>query len=191
VKLYTRMGDSGETSLSGGGRVRKDDPRVAAYGTVDELNAHLGLAVSLIADQPAADFSPELARRLSQVQSELFNVGADLATLPHAPNRHRIPSVGDADVARLESWIDEAVGPVPALDRFILPGGTLVSAQLHVCRSVCRRAEREVVTLACKSEISPSIIVYINRLSDLLFAWARWVNHLSGHRDVPWINPKA
>lgn len=188
MKLYTRTGDDGGTALFDGRRVRKDDPRVAAYGEVDELNAHIGAAVALLRDR-IGDWAA-LCDRLTAIQHELFTLGAELATPHDAPNRHRIPVTSAEQAARLERWIDEAVAPVAPLREFVLPGGDSAAAQLHVCRTVCRRAERAIVALAGAGQVSPQVLVYINRLSDLLFAWARLANHLSGVADVPWRNPR-
>lgn len=195
MKLYTKRGDGGFTSLFDGSEVRKDDARVTAYGTVDELNAFIGLAAAVAVQRAGAHSTAELAARLTTIQSELFNIGADLATPETAAHRDRVPQVADAEIARLEAWIDDATAAVTPLRSFILPGGDLLAAQLHVCRTVCRRAERLVVTLSAQSAsagaVNPKVVIYLNRLSDLLFAWARWANHAAGVGDVPWINPKS
>jgi cob(I)alamin adenosyltransferase len=181
VKLYTKTGDTGDTGLFGGGRVAKDHPRVRAYGDVDELNAAIGAAR---AAEPAA-FATEV---LEQVQRDLFAIGAELA----APDPARLAKtlaghpVGDDDVSRLERAIDAADAELPALREFILPGGSPKAAALHLARTVCRRAERAVVTLARDGGAAPTILRYLNRLSDLLFVLARAANHQAGRPDVRW-----
>lgn len=176
MKLYTRGGDSGETSLFGGTRVPKHHPRVTAYGDVDELNAALGVVV-------VSWGNTELCARLRQIQSELFVVGALLADPIGKPQTPRLP---DDAATRLERWIDEASAVTPALTTFILPGGTAVAAELHLARTICRRAERSIVSLAAAEQTDPALIVYMNRLGDLLFAWARLANHQAGVADIPW-----
>jgi cob(I)alamin adenosyltransferase len=178
VKLYTRTGDGGETSLFDGTRTRKDDARVDAYGEVDELNAWLGLArtSALAADVDAA---------LLAIQRDLFALGAQLADPADklAPRVTRAV-IADDHVARLESLIDRFDAEVPALRRFILAGGTPAAAALHVARTVCRRAERRMVAL--QPPIDPVLVRYINRLSDLLFAMARYENHRRGVAEIEW-----
>jgi cob(I)alamin adenosyltransferase len=187
MKIYTRTGDSGDTGLFGGGRVPKDDVRVDAYGEVDELNSVMGVAVAAL--EAAADV--QLADRLRLVQAELFTIGAHLAT-PAADGGGdpgpQIPPLDEGAPERMERWIDEAETEVQPLRSFVLPGGTAAAAQLHLARTVCRRAERRVVTLARGAGIDHRIVVYLNRLSDLLFTLARLANHRAGLADVPW-NP--
>jgi cob(I)alamin adenosyltransferase len=185
AKLYTGKGDGGRTVLFDGTPVRKDDKRVSAYGAIDELNAHLGVAIGLLQPRTEAAWKT-LHDRLVQVQGLLFALGAELASPSSGAARHTTPPVTVERVSHLEAWIDEAAAPVPALTTFVLPGGEAVAAQLHVCRTVCRRAERQVVTLAQEASINPQAIVTLNRLSDLLFAWARLANHLAGVSEVPW-----
>lgn len=189
AKLYTRRGDAGRTSLADGSTVFKSEARVEAYGAVDELNAHLGVAAATVqARGPDAPW-PTLQERLQVVQNELFAIGADLATPPQAARRP-IQNVAAPDqIARLEAWIDEASDATPPLKNFILPGGSDAAACLHVCRTVCRRAERRVVDLTKADPVNPQTLVYLNRLSDLLFAWARWANQLAGLPDRPWVKP--
>jgi cob(I)alamin adenosyltransferase len=187
MKLYTKTGDAGETGLFDGRRVRKDDPRVCAYGAIDELNSQIGVAICSIQARDERSWDV-LAARLTQLQSELFSLGAELAT-PEGPKRDRVPAVKPEHVARLEGWIDEASASVEPLRAFVLPGGHPTAAQLHVCRTACRRAEREIVSLASNQTISGDLLIYVNRLSDLLFAWARWSNRLAGVPDVPWQAP--
>ncbi|MBN2561729.1 MAG: cob(I)yrinic acid a,c-diamide adenosyltransferase [Phycisphaerae bacterium] len=195
AKLYTRNGDDGWTTLSDGTKVRKNDERVEAYGTIDELNSHLGLAASSVGSAarstPTEEAWATLQDRLVQIQRELCALGAELATPPDARNRDKVPATTPEQVACLERWIDEATAPLPPLRTFALPGGHVAAAQLHVCRTVCRRAERCVAALAEEAPINPQILVYVNRLSDLLFAWARLVNHFAGSTDVPWSNPNG
>jgi cob(I)alamin adenosyltransferase len=187
TRIYTRSGDEGKTGLFGGQRVSKDSPRVEAYGTVDEANAFIGIVRSLLAEDDP------LQERLAKVQSDLFVVGADLAT-PEVEGKtlsYHIPRVREGDATRLEQWIDEAEDELEPMKTFILPSGVPAAAYLHLGRTVCRRAERRVVTLAHTDTISPHIRVYLNRLSDLLFVWARLVNARAGVRETPWIAPKA
>jgi cob(I)alamin adenosyltransferase len=176
VKIYTKKGDAGETSLFGGGRVRKDDARVRAYGEVDELNAALGLAIAL----DPADF--ELAT-LHAIQRDLFTIGAELATPDPAKARDRVAA---ERVTALEHVIDAHEAQLEPLKQFILPGGSPKAAALHVARTTCRRAERDVVTLAGSQQINPVIVHYLNRLSDLLFVLARAVNRRAGRSDITW-----
>lgn len=189
MKLYTRQGDDGRTSLFDGARVPKCDPRVEAYGNVDELNAFLGLAAASIPPN-VPDPIRTLHDRLLAIQQELFSLGAELATPPDSARIGRIAQITCEQAARLEAWIDEACAPVPALKNFVLPGGDPLAARLHVSRTVCRRAERSAVALAGKELVRPEVIVYLNRLSDLLFAWARLANHAAGVAEVQWQNPK-
>lgn len=179
MKIYTRTGDRGETGLFGGVRVSKDDARVEAYGSVDETNAAIGLALS---HDPS-----ELVRGvLEQVQSDLFTLGAELACVPGHEARLGIPLLDEADVARLERAIDEAELPLPPLKNFVLPGGPPEVATLHFARTVSRRAERRVLTLSQREEVRPSVLVYLNRLADLLFVLARRASHEKGSTEVPW-----
>lgn len=184
--LYTRTGDRGETGLLDGSRVSKDHARVATYGAVDELNAQLGVAA---AGARGADFG-QLHERIVLIQNELFSIGAELATPESSGNRKGVTSLGVDVVARLETWIDEATSAVKPLKDFILPGGHELAARLHVCRTVCRRAERGLVTLSAAHSIDNQILVYMNRLSDLLFAWSRLANRLADVEDVIWHQPK-
>ena len=178
MKLYTRTGDGGETSLFDGTRTRKDDARVDAYGEVDELNAWLGLVRTAALDAAVGD-------ALLAIQRDLFALGAQLADPADklAPRVTRAV-IADDHVARLESLIDRFDAEVPALRRFILAGGTPAAAALHVARTVCRRAERRMVAL--QPPIDPVLVRYINRLSDLLFAMARYENHRRGVAEIEW-----
>lgn len=187
MKIYTRRGDQGETSLLGGERVPKTDPRVEAYGTVDELNASLGLAVSL-AGAAGRDASETVAG-LEEVQNDLFTVGSRLASTRPDRDRERgvVPPLPAGRVDALETWIDELETALPTLDAFILPGGDPVGAQLHVARTVCRRAERATVRLASHQPgLEEVVLPYLNRLSDLLFTLARAVNRRAGAPETEW-----
>lgn len=176
MKIYTKTGDAGETGLFGGGRVPKDDPRVSAYGEVDELNATLGFAAALDPASFESDF-------IQAIQRDLFAIGAELAT----PNATKVrEQVGAERVSAIEALIDKHEATLPALKNFILPGGTPKAAALHVARTTCRRAERAVVSLARDEQINPIIIHYLNRLSDLLFVLARAVNTQAGRADIAW-----
>jgi len=178
VKIYTRTGDTGETSLFDGTRARKNDPRVDAYGEVDELNAWLGLAC-------ASRLDPALAADVIQLQRDLFALGAQLAD-PAEKIAARVTkaALGDEDVARLEQLIDRLEVDLPPLRRFILAGGAPAGAALHVARTVCRRAERRMVAL--DPPVDPVLLRYVNRLSDLLFVLARVANHRAGVTEVEW-----
>lgn len=176
-RIYTRTGDEGETGLFGGGRVPKTHRRVAAYGTVDELNAVLGWAVARLEDD-------DVAGRLTTVQGDLFALGAHLATPPDARSRDHLPPLPEDRVAEMEEWIDAADEELEPLKSFVLPGGAEAGAALHLARTVCRRAERGVVALG--DEVDGVITVYLNRLSDLLFTLARLSNHRAGTPETPW-----
>jgi len=185
-RIYTRRGDRGETSLVGGQRVAKDVLRIECYGTVDELNALVGLANVTVGEE--AERHPGLARLggiLTRVQHELFNLGSILATLP-ADVHPKQPRVTEADIEQLEREIDWMNEALPALRSFVLPGGSRLNAELHVCRTVARRAERLLVTLAREEEVPGEAIGYLNRLSDALFVWSRWASHVTGRIEVLW-----
>lgn len=186
-RIYTRGGDTGETSLVGGQRVAKDAPRIEVFGTVDELNAVVGLAAVSSAED--ARLAP-LAGILRRVQHELFNLGSILATLPEDVHPQQ-PRVTPAEVAQLEREIDAMNADLPALRSFVLPGGTRLNAELHVARTICRRAERLLVALAREESVPPDAIRYLNRLSDALFVWSRWVNHALGVPEVLWAPNEA
>ncbi len=178
MKLYTRTGDSGETSLVDGSRARKDDPRVDAYGEVDELNAWLGFVRASPID---ADIDAEIAA----IQRDLFALGAQLADpADRLPARVEKAVIADGHVDRVERLIDRFDAEAPPLRRFILAGGTRAGAALHVARTVCRRAERRIVALT--PPVEPVLVRYVNRLSDLLFALARVVNHRAGAPEIEW-----
>lgn len=182
MKIYTRTGDDGGTALFGGGRVLKHHVRVEAYGCVDELNSVIGWALTEVAAATTRE-------RLAQVQHDLFALGAELASPAVTGDRVRpqIPALPLERVAMMERWIDEADRELPDLRAFIVPGGTKGASALHVGRTVCRRAERAVVRLSESDAVSPGIVTYLNRLSDLLFVLARLENHRSGRTDVEWV----
>jgi cob(I)alamin adenosyltransferase len=181
MKIYTRTGDAGDTGLFGGGRVPKAHLRVEAYGSVDELNAFLGLSGQAVSDS-------EIQDRILRVQKDLFSLGASLATPGAEDGSAKVvtPRLPERRIGQMEGWIDEATGGVPELRSFILPGGTRGAALLHVARTVCRRAERAVVRLSQEEGVDPVVLVYLNRLSDLLFALARLENDRAGVPDVLW-----
>jgi cob(I)alamin adenosyltransferase len=182
MKLYTKTGDDGTTGLFGGGRVKKASARVEAYGTVDELNAAIGVA-------RAAKLEGATDAVLGQVQVDLFTLGAELACVPGKEGKMSMKLIDAADAERLEKAIDAAEEGLPALKTFVLPGGSAQAAALHFARTVCRRAERGVLALAVENGDSPArgeIVIYLNRLSDLLFVLARKANAVLGVEDVPW-----
>jgi cob(I)alamin adenosyltransferase len=170
TKIYTRKGDEGLTALGGGQRVDKDALRVQAYGTVDELNSALGVAL-------AGGLAPRLHEVLTVVQNELFHLGSDLCFLEEDKERFALPQIAERHVKQLEGWIDEFAAVVGPLENFILPGGSLGAAQLHLARTICRRAERELIALRRAEATSPYVLPYLNRLSDALFVMARYENH--------------
>ena len=185
-RIYTRQGDGGQTSLVGGQRVNKDDLRLEGFGTVDELNSYIGLARTTA--EKLATNSPRLAQLgviLKRLQHELFNLGSILATLPEDvhPKQARVTEV---DIKQLEKEMDAANEELPALRSFVLPGGSRLDAELHVCRTICRRAERLLVTLARETFVPAEAIGYLNRLSDALFVWSRWANHVLGAPETLW-----
>ncbi|MBL8831676.1 MAG: cob(I)yrinic acid a,c-diamide adenosyltransferase [Rhodospirillales bacterium] len=181
TRIYTKGGDGGQTSLGDGARVAKSDPRVAAFGTVDEANACIGLA-RLHADADADAM-------LAAIQNDLFDLGADLCT-PEAPDPKHAPlRISEAQVERLEREIDAMNADLAPLDSFVLPGGTPAAAYLHLARTVARRAERGIVALAARETVNPAAIRYINRLSDHLFVLSRRVNG-NGAKDVLWVPGK-
>ena len=178
-RVYTRRGDAGQTSLAGGQRLQKNDLRIEAYGAVDELNSFIGLA------RESARELPELYGILGRVQHELFNLGSLLATLPEDvhPKQARITA---ADSEQLEREIDHMNEGLPPLRSFVLPGGSRLNAELHICRTVCRRAERVLVALDAQAAVDPAGLTYLNRLSDALFVWSRWASHRLGVAEILW-----
>lgn len=178
--LYTGTGDSGMTSLVGGTRVRKDSVRLEAYGTVDEFSSHLGLLQAL-------PLTPQFLRDiLAGVQNRLFDIGAYLATPAAEEGTAPLSPLTDADIQRIEKAIDDTDSRLEPMRCFILPGGSTESAQAHIARTVCRRAERRILTLHAQSPVDPRVLTYFNRLSDFLFAVARLYNTLAGVSDTPW-----
>ena len=177
TKVYTRTGDDGTTGLGGGQRVRKDSPRIEAYGTVDELNSSIGVAL-------AAGLTPALDERLRGIQNELFHLGSDLCILEADKARLSVPRIEERHVAALEKTMDALTDQLPALENFVLPGGAPGAAALHVARTVCRRAERRIVAL--DPPVDPVLLRYVNRLSDLLFVLARVANHRAGVPEIEW-----
>ena len=187
MRIYTRTGDTGDTSLFDGTRVKKHDARVDTYGEVDELNAWLGLARSALVAPviPAIPVIPVIDDALDRIQRDLFALGARIADpAEKIADRVSKATLGDEDVARLEQLIDRLEASVPALRRFILPGGGPSGAALHVARTVCRRAERRMVAL--DPPLDPVLVRYVNRLSDLLFVMARAANHAAGAPEIEW-----
>jgi cob(I)alamin adenosyltransferase len=181
-RIYTRRGDAGETSLVGGQRVPKDSLRIDCYGTVDELNSFVGLARVSAREYAQLDALSPILRR---VQHELFNLGSSLATLP-ADVHPKQPRVTTEEISQLEREIDLMNSELGPLRSFVLPGGCRLNAELHAARTICRRAERIAVALARQEEVPPEAIGYLNRLSDALFVWSRWVNHRLGIEEWLW-----
>ncbi|HEX4595620.1 MAG TPA: cob(I)yrinic acid a,c-diamide adenosyltransferase [Bryobacteraceae bacterium] len=184
-RIYTKTGDQGETHLAGGQRVPKDSLRIECYGTVDELNAFVGMACI-----SAGERIPELAAILRRVQHELFNLGSILATRPQDvhPKQARITG---AEIAQLEKEIDRMNAELAPLRSFVLPGGSRLNTELHACRTICRRAERIAVSLVREEETPAEALQYLNRLSDAFFVWSRWANHVLGVPEVLWEPNKA
>ena len=181
MKIYTRTGDEGYTGLFGGSRVSKTHPRIAAYGTVDETNAALGMARTFLSDIEKHRLADD---RLEHLQNLLFVLGGDLAS--PGEQKYPVPRIEDAHVAGLEDLIDEMEADLPPLENFILPGGSPAGAALHTARTIARRAERLTVELAASEPVSDSAVRFLNRLSDLLFVFARWVNHAAGVPETAW-----
>lgn len=181
-RVYTRTGDAGETGLAGGQRVPKDSPRIEAYGTVDELNSFVGIARDSAGE---SDATRPLAAILLRVQHELFNLGSILATMTEDvhPNQARVT---ETEVQQLELEMDRMNEGLPPLRSFVLPGGSRLNAELHVCRTVCRRAERLCVSLARQEGVPGEPVRYLNRLSDAFFVWSRWASHVTGTPETLW-----
>lgn len=183
TRVYTRTGDDGTTAVSGGHRLPKDAARIEAYGTVDELNAAIGVAVSWRPDE-------SLLAPLAEIRNRLFHLGAELSVLERDAGRLPGPRIQASDAEGLERLMDRLSEGLPALENFVLPGGSPAAAQLHVARTVCRRAERRLVTLAAHESVRPEALVYLNRLSDALFVLARWENHERGVAEPLWDSRK-
>jgi cob(I)alamin adenosyltransferase len=179
TKVYTRTGDDGTTGLGGGQRVRKDSPRIEAYGTVDELSSAIGVAL-------AFGLHPRLAEALARIQNDLFNLGSDLCILEEDKAKMPVPVIEGRHVDALERLMDDLSTELSPLENFVLPGGSPGAAQLHVARTVCRRAERLAIALARLEPVGPLVVKYLNRLSDALFVMARYENHKRGIPDVLW-----
>ena len=183
TRIYTRTGDQGETSLYGGERVRKDDSRIAAFGTVDELNAVLGLAIMELG-RSSGSVPADVGVLLTGIQNQLFDLGAELAT--RDPGGRGTDLLGASQIKELEAAIDRYEANLSPLKTFILPGGSPAAAWLHVARAVCRRAERWIVAMAAAETVRPEVLAYVNRLGDLLFVLARAANQAAGKPDVAW-----
>lgn len=179
TKVYTRTGDDGSTALGGGQRVGKDTLRIEAYGTVDEANSAIGLA-------RAFGLAPEIDAPLASIQNELFHLGSDLCILEEDKASRPVPQIEDRHVTALEQLVDRLSEELPPLPNFILPGGSSGAAQLHVARTVCRRAERILVALSRREAVGPAVVRYVNRLSDALFVMARYENRRRGVPDTFW-----
>jgi len=179
LKIYTGFGDAGQTHLYGGQVVAKDDLRVEAYGTADELNSQLGLLVSTFSNESLIEF-------VRKIQGSIFKFSAELATPENKKSKTRPHAIQAQDIKDLERKIDQLDGDLPALKNFILPGGAPEAARAHLARTICRRLERRLVSLKAHSPVDPLIIIYINRLSDFLFVLARTINKSEGIEDIPW-----
>jgi len=184
MKIYTKSGDKGETGLIGGNRVGKDDPRIIAYGAVDELNSCVGVAASYLRSKP--EIFSDLLDVFVRIQNDLFVMGSDLADPAHPGTSSKTPRMNESMASALEPIIDRLESELAPITFFILPGGSIESSVIHQARSVARRAETAAVVLSKSQRINPAIIVYLNRLSDLLFVSARAVNKRSGVSDVAW-----
>ena len=192
MKIYTRTGDSGQTSLFSGERVPKDNQRIDAYGSLDELNSCIGVALShvqIVKNQSnMADFCNELLEKLVRTQNTLFVIGSHLATVKEEAQK-KLPQLNPQDIDWFESDMDKMNAELPPLTNFILPGGGRISAQLHLARTICRRAERLTVTVAAHEKIDEQIVKYLNRLGDWLFVLARHANQAEGFKDQIWQKP--
>ena len=184
MNLYTRTGDDGTTGLFGGDRVSKDHPRIVAFGAIDELNACVGLAAA--ACNTNDEYESQLLRVFRELQCRLFDIGADLAAPVGSKHEDKIKRIDGDDVKQVETWIDRIDAENEPMKNFVLPGGTELAARLHLARTVCRRAEREVIALARVGPVNEQLRIYLNRISDLLFAMARRANKQAGVPDVPW-----
>ncbi|MFT3946715.1 MAG: cob(I)yrinic acid a,c-diamide adenosyltransferase [Agriterribacter sp.] len=183
TKIYTKTGDNGNTSLIGGTKVSKSHLRIETYGTVDELNAHIGLCRDMLTDNKSRN-------TLQKIQGDLFVIGALLACDPGKDIKMALPEITDNDILLLEKEIDSMDAVLPAMKYFILPGGNIAVSQLHIARCICRRAERCCVRLDGESTVNPLVLKYLNRLSDYLFVLARYTGHLNSLEDIPWVPQK-
>jgi cob(I)alamin adenosyltransferase len=191
VKIYTKTGDKGETGLIGGKRISKSDPRIIAYGSIDELNSNIGLIISVL-DKKNRDIFSDLIDLLVKVQNDLFIIGSDLADpRPFLENKDHTPRAMENMASYLECIIDKFESELSPIKFFILPGGSIESSLIHISRSITRRAETTVTVLSKSQIINPAILIYLNRLSDLLFVAARLVNKRIGMEDVPWRSNKG
>jgi len=179
MKIYTKGGDKGQTSLYGGRRISKDDLRIEAYGTIDELNSHVGHLISLLPDQLGEE---EL---LLEIQNRLFTVGSNLASDPE--KELPFPDLLESDIEKLETAMDNMDASLEPLRAFVLPGGSAANSVAHVCRTVTRRAERRMISLSAESPVDPILIKYINRLSDYFFVVSRYIAHKLDHSETPWV----
>ncbi len=179
MKIYTKTGDQGVTSLLGGTKVSKADMRLEAYGTVDELNSQVGLLMTTLTE-------PEVTAYLTEIQKQLFEVGSELSVDPNNPPGFSFDTITEADITALESRMDTYTEQLPELKNFVLPGGTPAAAHAHVCRTVCRRAERRVVALHTDSAVRAELVIYLNRLSDYFFMLARHLIQAQGGTEVIW-----
>lgn len=185
TRIYTRSGDDGTTGLVGGQRVSKSDTRIACFGAVDECSSVIGLARRALADATLGGRSAPLDALLAWTQDALFNLGSDLATLSK-DRREGMPRIAQSDVDALEASIDRFQRELEPLNNFIHPGGSYAGGFLHLARTVCRRAERALAALASEEPVEPVVLRFVNRLSDALFVWARWINHLLGEHEHIW-----
>ncbi len=184
MKIYTKTGDTGVTSLLGGTKVSKADIRLEAYGTVDELNSAVGLLISDLVDETEITF-------LTEVQKQLFELGSELAVDPDHPPGFSFDTIAEKDIEALESRIDAYTEDLPELKNFVLPGGSSSASHAHLCRTICRRAERRSVALHAQSPVRAQVVVYLNRLSDYFFVLARYILHQQGGEEVIWTSRRT
>jgi cob(I)alamin adenosyltransferase len=190
VKIYTRKGDEGQTGIWGGVRLAKDEARMEAIGSVDELNAVIGFAAAAVQQAGCFNDGDPVPGLLESAQQDLLVAGTELMAPSREGSGKDLPRLADDDVTRLEAAIDDLTARLPELRNFILPGGTETAARLHLARAVCRRAERRLTTLRRSENVSPDVCIYLNRLGDLLFILARYANHVAGAADIIWA-PRA
>ena len=183
MKIYTKGGDKGQTSLYGGRRISKDDIRIESYGTIDELNSHVGHLLSII----SADFDQK--DLLIEIQNRLFTIGSNLASDPQKDLP--VPDLNEEDILKLENAMDNMDASLAPLRAFVLPGGSVANSVAHVCRTVTRRAERRMISLASVEEVNPILVKYVNRLSDYFFVVSRYLAHKLNHEETPWVPRKS